>query len=250
MRFVNPGNDPAIIHGHATVYLELLQAHPEIAEVVIPIGSGSGAAGACLVRDVIAPHVRIIGVQAVGAPAAYESWVGEAEVSREANTRVSGLATGCGFATPQSVLRGSRGTAGMSDSPRSNSCRTTPSTTPRTCSPPTPTCSRRAPQLRHSQGCALVRSGTGKRRAVRSPSSSRVAMSALTSGSGSRAGDASLDGAPQAMGAKHPRWEGYEAPTERVLLPSAEMLPSVSRPASGRGRGSTRGLRVNRSHSP
>ena len=65
--------------------------------------------------------------------------------------------------------------------------------------PPTPTCSPRAPQLRHSQGCALVRSGTGKRRAVRSPSSSRVAMSALTSGSGSRAGDASLDGAPQAM---------------------------------------------------
>lgn len=250
MRFVDPGNEPAMIHGHATVYLELLQAHPEIAEVVIPIGSGSGAAGACLVRDVIAPHVRIIGVQAVGAPAAYESWVGEAEVSREANTRVSGLATGCGFATPQSVLRGSRGTAGMSDSPRSNSCRTTPSTTPRTCSPPTPTCSRRAPQLRHSQGCVLVRSGTGKRRAVRSPSSSRVAMSALTSGSGSRAGDASLDGAPQAMGAKHPRWEGYEAPTERVLLPSAEMLPSVSRPASGRGRGSTRGLRVNRSHSP
>ncbi|RHW44096.1 pyridoxal-phosphate dependent enzyme [Dermacoccus abyssi] len=112
MRFVDPGNEPAMIHGHATVYLELLQAHPEIAEVVIPIGSGSGAAGACLVRDVIAPHVRIIGVQAVGASAAYESWVGEAEVSQAANTRVSGLATGCGFATPQSVLRGSRGTAG------------------------------------------------------------------------------------------------------------------------------------------
>ena len=112
MRFVNPGNDPAIIHGHATAYLELLQSNPGIDEIYVPIGSGSGAAGACLVRDAIAPHVRIIGVQAVGASAAYESWVGEAEVSREANTRVSGLATGCGFATPQSVLRGSRGTAG------------------------------------------------------------------------------------------------------------------------------------------
>lgn len=112
LRFVDPGNEPSIIHGHATVYLELLRAHPEIEEVVVPIGGGSGAAGACLVRDAIAPHVRIVGVQAQAAPAAYESWAGGEDVSVPPRTRVSGLATGCGFATPQSILRGPRGTAG------------------------------------------------------------------------------------------------------------------------------------------
>lgn len=106
MRFVNPGNDPAIIHGHATAYLELLQSNPGIDEIYVPIGSGSGAAGACLVRDAIAPHVRVIGVQSDGATAAYDSWTSGFMQSRPATTRVSGLATAHGFETPQSIMRG------------------------------------------------------------------------------------------------------------------------------------------------
>lgn len=112
MRFVNPGNDPAIIHGHATAYLELLQSNPGIDEIYVPIGSGSGAAGACLVRDAIAPHVRVIGVQSDGATAAYDSWTSGFMQSRPATTRVSGLATAHGFETPQSIMRGAAGGAG------------------------------------------------------------------------------------------------------------------------------------------
>ena len=112
MRFVNPGNDPAIIHGHATAYLELLQSNPGIDEIYVPIGSGSGAAGACLVRDAIAPHVRVIGVQSDGATAAYDSWMTGFMQSRPATTRVSGLATAHGFETPQSIMRGDAGGAG------------------------------------------------------------------------------------------------------------------------------------------
>lgn len=112
MRFVNPGNDPAVIHGHATVYLELLQANPEIEEIYVPIGSGSGAAGACLVRDMIAPHVRVIGVQSNGATAAYDSWTSGVMHCRPAATRVSGLATARGFETPQAIMRGDAGGAG------------------------------------------------------------------------------------------------------------------------------------------
>lgn len=112
LRFVDPGNEPAIIHGHATVYLELLQEHPEVEEIVVPVGSGSGAAGACLVRDAIAPHVQIVGVQSDAATAAHQSWCGDSEVCAEPRTRISGLATGSGCATPQSILRGARGSAG------------------------------------------------------------------------------------------------------------------------------------------
>lgn len=112
MRFVNPGNDPAIIHGHATAYLELLQSNPGVEEIYVPIGSGSGAAGACLVRDAIASHVRVIGVQSDGATAAYDSWTSGDMCARPANTRVSGLATARGFETPQSIMRGDAGGAG------------------------------------------------------------------------------------------------------------------------------------------
>ncbi|WNM23625.1 threonine ammonia-lyase [Demequina capsici] len=104
--FVNPGEEPAIIHGHATVYLELLTAHSEIETLYVPIGSGSGAAGAVLVRDAIAPHVRVVGVQAAGARAAYDSWATGEIVSRPIDTFAAGLATGSGFHAPQSVLRG------------------------------------------------------------------------------------------------------------------------------------------------
>lgn len=104
--FLNPGNEPAIIHGHGTVYLELLRDHPEIETLYVPVGSGSGAAGAVMVRDAIAPHVRVVGVQAAGAPAAYRSWASGRIESAPSDTFASGLATGTGFAVPQSILRG------------------------------------------------------------------------------------------------------------------------------------------------
>ncbi|WP_084073789.1 threonine/serine dehydratase [Demequina sp. NBRC 110052] len=103
--FVNPGEEPAIIHGHATVYFELLTAHPEIDTLYMPVGSGSGAAGAVLVRDAIAPQVRVVAVQAEGARAAHDSWATGEIVTRPIDTFAGGLATGKGFAAPQSVLR-------------------------------------------------------------------------------------------------------------------------------------------------
>lgn len=105
LHFVNPGNTPAIVYGHGTVYLELLTAHPEIETLYVPVGSGSGLAGALLVRDAIAPSTRVVGVQAAGAAAAYESWRAGTVVSVEAHTFAAGLATGSGFELPQSVMR-------------------------------------------------------------------------------------------------------------------------------------------------
>jgi threonine dehydratase len=105
LRFVNPGNTPAIIYGHATVYLELLDAHPEIETLYVPVGSGSGVAGALLVRDALAPSVRVVGVQAEGAAAAYVSWRAGSVMASSIDTFAAGLATGTGFELPQSVMR-------------------------------------------------------------------------------------------------------------------------------------------------
>ena len=102
--FVDPGNTPAIIAGHATVYLELLTSRPDLQAIYVPVGSGSGAAGACLVRDRLAPDCRVVGVQSAAAPAAYRSWKSGRIESAPCHTRHSGLATGSGFELPQSVL--------------------------------------------------------------------------------------------------------------------------------------------------
>lgn len=106
--FVCP-TDERIVLGHATAYLEIfdeLAARDlEPAAVHVPIGSGTGAAGACLVRDVLAPGCRVIGVQSSAAPAAWRSWRSGRLESATSSTRASGLATTVGYALPQAVLR-------------------------------------------------------------------------------------------------------------------------------------------------
>ncbi len=102
--YVDP-TDPRIILGHATAYLELFGAAPDLDAVFVPVGSGTGAAGACLVRDRLAPGCRVIGVQSSAAPAGWRSWHAGAIETAPCATRASGLATTTGYPLPQSVLR-------------------------------------------------------------------------------------------------------------------------------------------------
>jgi threonine dehydratase len=106
LKYVDPGNEPAIVHGHATVYLELLQRHPELEAIYVPVGSGTGASGACVVREVLAPACRVIAVQSSSAPAAYTAWHQGRPAQVPCRTRSSGLATGTSYALPQRVMAG------------------------------------------------------------------------------------------------------------------------------------------------
>lgn len=102
--FICP-TDRRIVLGHATAYLELFAQAPDLAVVYLPIGSGTGAAGACLVRDAVAPGCRVIGVQSADAPAGWRSWRSGEICTAPAATRASGLATTTGYPLPQRLLR-------------------------------------------------------------------------------------------------------------------------------------------------
>lgn len=108
--FVCP-TDPRIVLGHATAYLELFRQAADLpvplAAVLVPIGSGTGAAGACLVRDALAPGTHVVGVQSAAAPAGWRSWRSGTIETAPATTRASGLATTTGYPLPQGILRGS-----------------------------------------------------------------------------------------------------------------------------------------------
>ncbi|WP_433383781.1 threonine ammonia-lyase [Dactylosporangium sp. CA-152071] len=104
-RLVSPGDEPAVIAGVGTAYLELFERHPDLDTVVVPVGSGTGAAAACVVAAAVAPGCRVVGVQSSAAPAAHDSWRSGACVRRDNRTRVDGLATGRGFELPQKILR-------------------------------------------------------------------------------------------------------------------------------------------------
>jgi threonine dehydratase len=104
-RLVSSGDEPHLIAGVGTAYLEILEREPDLDAIFVPIGGGSGAAGACLVAEAVAPHCRIIGVQSSASPAAHDSWEAGHLVRRDNQTMAEGLATGSGFELPQRILR-------------------------------------------------------------------------------------------------------------------------------------------------
>lgn len=103
-RYIHSGDEPLLIAGVATETLEMLEDEPDLQVIIVPIGGGSGAAGACIVARAIAPHVRVVGVQAAASPAAYESWRQRRLVEAPNRTFAEGLATGTAFALPQAIL--------------------------------------------------------------------------------------------------------------------------------------------------
>ncbi len=105
IRYVHSGNEPYLIAGVATAALEVLEERPDVEVLIVPVGGGSGAAGACIVAKRLRPDVRVIGVQSEGAPAAYLSW--RDRRPREGGpirTFAEGLATRSSFELPQRIL--------------------------------------------------------------------------------------------------------------------------------------------------
>jgi threonine dehydratase len=104
-RYIHSGNEPELIAGVATCTLEILQAQPDIEVIVVPVGGGSGAAGACVAAKAVRSSVEVIGVQSEAAPAAYRSWQAGALVEDTTSTFAEGLATRTAFELPQQIMR-------------------------------------------------------------------------------------------------------------------------------------------------
>jgi threonine dehydratase len=105
LRLVDPGDEPLLIAGVGTAALEFFGAVPDLDMLLVPVGSGTGAAAAALVAAAVSPGCAVIGVQSTGSPAAHDSWHAGTPVSRPDTTRAEGLATGTGFALPQALMR-------------------------------------------------------------------------------------------------------------------------------------------------
>ena len=103
--YVHPANEPRLIAGVATSSLEILQAVPDLDVLVVAVGGGSGLSGACVVGKAINPRLRVVGVQAVGAPAVNDSWrAGELRSTATADTDAEGIATRTASSLPLGIL--------------------------------------------------------------------------------------------------------------------------------------------------
>ena len=100
-RYIHSGDEPLLIAGVATEVLEMLEDQPDLQVILVPVGGGSGAAGACIVARAVNPRIRVIGVQSEASPAAYQSWKQKKMVEAPNRTCAEGLATGTAFLSPR-----------------------------------------------------------------------------------------------------------------------------------------------------
>jgi len=104
--YVHGINEPLLYEGVGTMHLEIVEEQPDIDVVINPIGGGSGACGACIVYKAVDPRIKVIGVQAEGAPALYQSWKSGTIVSTAGvKTAAEGLAAGQAYELPLKILR-------------------------------------------------------------------------------------------------------------------------------------------------
>ena len=104
-RYIHSGDEPHLIAGVGTHTLEILEERPDIDAVIVPIGGGSGAAGACIVAKATRPGIEVIGVQSAQASTAHDSWRERRLVERPNTTVAEGLSTRTAFELPQRILR-------------------------------------------------------------------------------------------------------------------------------------------------
>jgi threonine dehydratase len=105
LRYIHSANEPLLIAGVGTYALELLEAAPDIDTIFVPVGGGSGVLGTATVARAVNSAIRVIGVQAEGAPALYLSWRAGRRVETETiATFAEGLATRQPFEMPLELL--------------------------------------------------------------------------------------------------------------------------------------------------
>lgn len=103
--YIHPANEPLLVNGVGTEFLEILDEIPDLDAIILPLGGGSEVASAVVALKSIAPHVSIYAVQAELSCAAYQSWCRNEIVSSSNHTFAGGFATGTAYKTTFDLYR-------------------------------------------------------------------------------------------------------------------------------------------------
>lgn len=73
LTLVHPFDDPAVIAGHGTLGLEILEDLPDVELVLVPVGGGGLLSGIAAAIKGRRPQARVVGVEPTGADIVYRS---------------------------------------------------------------------------------------------------------------------------------------------------------------------------------
>ena len=103
--YIHPVEEARLYPGVGTYGLEIMEDLPDVDVIVVPVGGGSGVCGTSIAAKSIRPDVKIVGVQAEKAPAAYNSWKSGSITQSNVDTLAEGLATNSAYEPAQSIMK-------------------------------------------------------------------------------------------------------------------------------------------------
>jgi threonine dehydratase len=105
LTFIHPFDDPLVIAGQGTVALELLDDHPEIDTLAVPVGGGGLIAGIATVAAAKRPDLKVVGVQAERYPGMVNALAGKTPAVPGGITIAEGIAVAKPGALTTPVVR-------------------------------------------------------------------------------------------------------------------------------------------------
>jgi threonine dehydratase len=102
---VHPWENRALIAGHGTLGLEILDDLPEVALVVVPVGGGGLISGIVCAVKAVRPHARVIGVEPEASTAVSQSLAAGRPVQIVPASIADGLNAPSTAATPLAIVR-------------------------------------------------------------------------------------------------------------------------------------------------
>lgn len=91
LTLLHPFDDPLIIAGQGTVAVELLQDHPDLDTIIVPIGGGGLISGCAVAAKGVKPTIQVIGVQTTAFPSMYQALRGQ-PISCDRRSMADGIA--------------------------------------------------------------------------------------------------------------------------------------------------------------
>lgn len=93
LAYFHPFADPYVMAGQGTITLEVLEDLPEVDTLLIAIGGGGLISGISLAAKALRPDIKVIGVEATGAPTLHASLkAGQVVELADVNTKANTLA--------------------------------------------------------------------------------------------------------------------------------------------------------------
>lgn len=103
--YAHPADEPHLINGVGTGFLEIVQELPDIEVMIVPLGAGSEAAAAITTLKAFRPEIQIIAVQAESSAAAFRSWREKRICDAPNETFAGGFATGRAYELPFGIYK-------------------------------------------------------------------------------------------------------------------------------------------------